>query len=62
MEKEINMIHVETMFTKEKAIKIAEEMKKNDPDWTYTPFHDPKGTGFSFIAVYDENGEFISKL
>ena len=56
------MIHVETMFTKEKAIKIAEEMKKNDPDWTYTPFHDPKGTGFSFIAVYDENGEFISKL
>lgn len=56
------MIHVETMFTKEKAIKIAEEMKKNDPEWTYTPVHDPKGTGFSFIAVYDENGEFISKL
>jgi len=49
------------LFTKEQAEKIAKEMNATD-DWTYRPIHDPKGTGYSFIEVYDENGEFVSKL
>jgi hypothetical protein len=31
-------------------------------DWDYKVKHDPAGTGYSFIEVYDEDGEFISGL
>jgi len=37
-------------------------MKINDPDWTYVACYDPKGTGYSFINIYDENGDFVSKV
>ena len=50
-----------TFYTKENAEKVAAEMNADD-DWTYRPVHDPKGTGYSFIEIYDEDGEFVSKL
>ena len=50
-----------TFYTKEEAEKIVAEMNATD-DWTYRPVHDPKGTGYSFIEIYDEDGEFVSKL
>ncbi len=46
-----------TLYTKEKAEEIAEEMNAAD-DWIYRPVHDPKGIGYSFIEIYDEDGEF----
>ena len=46
-------------FSPDKAEKIAKEMQANDPDWIYKVKHDPKGTGYSIIEVYDENGEFV---
>jgi hypothetical protein len=49
-------------FTKEDATTKAAELNASDPDWTYTAVHDPKGTGFSFITIHDENGEFVAKL
>lgn len=50
------------LFSSTEAEQKAAELSKNDPDWTYKVRHDPKGTGFSFIKIYDETGEFISKL
>ena len=53
----------ETLYTKEKAEAIAAMMNADtDDDWTYLPNHCPNGTGFSFIEVYDEDGEFVAKL
>ena len=51
-----------SLFTKDKAIAVAGEMQAGDPDWTYKPVHDPKGTGYSFIEIYDEDGEFVGKV
>tara|TARA_Y100001970_G_scaffold258436_1_gene338332 strand:- start:68 stop:259 length:192 start_codon:yes stop_codon:yes gene_type:complete len=41
----------------------AAQMNGNaDDDWTYAVKHDPKGTGYSLIEVYDEDGEFVALL
>ncbi len=39
---------------------IAHELRLGDPDWAYVVKHCPKGTGLSFIEIYDEDGEFVS--
>ena len=57
----ISTFSCEQMFSVEDAIKIAAEMNASD-DWEYTPVHDPKGTGLSYIAIHDEDGEFVGKL
>ena len=49
------------LFTPEKAELEAKKLNSTD-DWTYKVVHCPKGTGYSFIEIYDEDGEFISKL
>lgn len=48
-------------LSREKAEEVAAEMNATD-DWQYRPVHDPKGTGYSFIEVYDEDGEFMGRL
>lgn len=41
----------------------AAKMNANaDDDWAYIVKHDPKGTGYSLIEVYDEDGEFVTHL
>lgn len=50
-----------TFYTKEKAERVAAELNATD-DWLYVPMHNPKGTGWSFIAIYDETGEFVANL
>ena len=50
-----------SFFTPEKAEEIAAELNATD-DWDYKVKHHPTGTGYSFIEVYDEDGEFISGL
>ena len=52
----------ETLFAPAKAIKVAAELAAGDPDWTYTVVHCPRGTGYSFINIFDEDGEFVSKV
>ena len=59
------MLKIDTttkLYTKEKADKIVQSMNDQDDDWTYTAVHDPKGTGFSFIEAYDENGELVGTM
>ncbi len=52
----------EHLYSPAQAEAIADEMRAADPDWSYTAKHDPKGTGYSFIEVYDDEGVFIGKL
>lgn len=49
------------LFSPEKAEAMAKKLNESD-DWTYKVVHCPKGTGYSYIKIYDEDGEFISKL
>lgn len=49
------------LFSPKKAELKAKELNDSD-EWTYKVVHCPKGTGYSYIEIYDENGEFISKL
>jgi len=50
------------LYAPAKANELAAALQAGDDDgWTYTAIHDPKGTGYSYIAIYDEDGEFISK-
>lgn len=48
------------LFAREDAIVFARKLQEEDPDWTYTAQHDPNGTGYSRIAIYDEEGEFVA--
>lgn len=51
-----------TLFAPAAAEKAAADLKAGDPDWDYRVKHDPKGTGLSFIEIYDEDGEFVSRV
>ena len=49
-----------TLYSPEKAESIAAEMTEYEEDgWTYEADHDPKGTGYSRVKVYDEDAEFV---
>jgi DUF438 domain-containing protein len=53
----------EHLYTPAKAVAIAAELQSGDEDgWTYTAVHDPKGVGYSYVAIYDEDGEFVAKV
>lgn len=54
--------HPHRLFTKDDSIKVAADMQAGDEDWTYTPVHDPKGTGYSFIEIHDEDGFFVGRV
>lgn len=52
--------HTGNLLTKEKAEILATDLNANDEDgWTYRAKHDPKGTGYSLVEIFDENGEFV---
>lgn len=50
------------LFTPEAAEKAAADLRAGDPDWKYVVKHDPKGTGYSFIEIYDEDGNYVGKV
>jgi hypothetical protein len=60
MQATLNTTH--KLFSREDAITKAAELKAGDPDWDYRPVHCPKGTGLSFIEVYDEEGEYVERI
>ncbi len=49
-------------FKPEVAIAKAALLQSNDDDWKYEVVHCPKGIGFSFIQIRDEDGEIIGKI
>ena len=52
---------INRLFEKEEAQRIVDELNSDpEDDWTYDAVHDPKGTGYSRIEVYNENGEFVA--
>ena len=49
-----------TLYSKERAEEIARVLNGScDDDWTYEADHDPKGTGYSKVKIFDEDGEFV---
>jgi hypothetical protein len=53
----------ESLFTPEKAEEVAVMLNNDiDDDFTYKVIHDPKGTGKSFIRVYDDEGFYVGKV
>ena len=57
----INDILVETLLPPTKAENLADKLNSQDDEFFYKPVHCPKGTGLSYIAVYDGE-EMIGKL
>jgi hypothetical protein len=57
----INYAEQGKLYTPAQAEATAQTLRNNDPDWTYIVKHDPKGTGYSFIEIYDEDGFYIGK-
>ena len=51
-----------TLFEPAKAEALAAELQAGDPDWTYRAKHDPKGTGYSLIEIFDEAGELVGRI
>ena len=49
------------LYHPEEAEQVAKLMNEVD-DWDYRVVHDPKGTGYSFIEIYDEDGQFVTRM
>jgi len=57
----INANH--TLYAPAKAEEVAALLTAVDEDgWTYKPKHDPLGTGWSFIEVFDEDTVLIGRV
>lgn len=50
------------LFAPQDAEKTAAAMQAHDPEWKYVVSHDPTGTGYSFISIYDEENEFVGRV
>ena len=48
------------LFAPVEAERVAADLAANDEDWSYEADHDPKGTGYSRVAIFDEDGEFVA--
>ena len=52
----------EHLYSPTQAEQIVRQLQAGDEDsWTYTAVHDPKGTGYSYIAIHDEEGMLVGK-
>ena len=60
MMKQLDTTHA--LFLPEAAERKAAELQAGDPDWTYSVRHDPEGTGYSFIEIFDEDGENVGRV
>jgi hypothetical protein len=52
---------VYVLMTPAEAEDTAAGLQAGDADWKYVAKHDPKGTGHSFVEIYDEEGEFVGR-
>ena len=51
-----------TLYKPVEAEAAAAELRKYDPEWTYTVVHCPAGTGLSYIDVYDNVNNYLGKF
>ena len=56
------MMNGNKLMTPSKADALAKELNGSDDDCSYKAKHDPKGTGASFVEIYDEDGELMGAL
>lgn len=47
------------LFKPDDADAVARAVRADDPDWEYVVRHDPLGTGWSFVEIYDEDGILV---
>jgi len=59
----LTLQHTKTYYTPTEAENLSQALTADpDDDWTYVANHDPKGTGSSFVDIYDEDGEHLGTL
>lgn len=58
----VKLNHTSKLFNPKNAEIQAKALRSEDEDWTYIVKHDPTGKGYSFIEIYDEDGEFVEKF
>ena len=58
----IDRLNTTTMVTAQRAEELTTRLNSEDEDWTYVARHDPKGTGYSRVEVYDEDGYLLGSL
>jgi len=51
-----------TLYAPAKAEEIAALLTADGDGWTYKAKHDPLGTGWSFIEVFDEDQFIIGRV
>ena len=52
-----------TLYKPDQAEDLAKILNAGDlSGWRYEAKHDPKGTGYSFIAVYDDDNIYVGKM
>ena len=56
----IIMKNSKRFYSPEEAESKAKIMNETDEDWNYIVKSDPKGTGYSYIEIYDEENEFVA--
>lgn len=44
------------------ASEVAENLQREDGNWTYKVKTDAEGSGLSVVAVYDETGYYMGNL
>ena len=54
--------HIGGLYAPAKAETLAAKLNAEGDDWKYEVVHNPKGTGYSFIRIYDEDGIYIGNL
>jgi hypothetical protein len=57
----IDNLHEATKLTRVQAVNTAEQIQKDDPDWSYEPMG-LADTDQAVIEVYDEDGDFLGYL
>ena len=52
----------EHLYAPATAETVAAALQAGEEEgWTYRVVHDPTGRGYSYIAIYDDDGEMIGK-
>ena len=52
----------EHLYTPAQAETLAAQLRTDADGWTYIVVHDPKGIGYSYVAIEDEDGVFVGKF
>ena len=51
------------LFSRVQADNLVDKLNgDSEEDWVYRACHDPKGTGYSNIDIFDEVGDYVGKL